>query len=110
MNQQDVKYLGYIKNLVYLKKRRFEVRPDRDYLNDLLNLGITPLEAWEHILSLNKHLYFVDPKPNYFKDGKSLTFKFCLCTLNSYLFTIVIIIIYYYYYYYYYYYCVCVHD
>lgn len=75
MNQQDVKYLGYIKNLVYLKKRRFEVRPDRDYLNDLLNLGITPLEAWEHILSLNKHLYFVDPKPNYFKDGKSLTFK-----------------------------------
>jgi len=75
LNQQDVKYLGYIKNLVYLKKKRFEVRPDRDYLNDLLNLGITPLEAWEHILSLNKHLYFVDPKPNYFKDGKSLTFK-----------------------------------
>lgn len=75
MNQQDVKYLGYIKNLVYLKKRRFEVRPDRDYLNDLLNLGITPLGAWEHILSLNKHLYFVDSKPNYFKDGKSLTFK-----------------------------------
>lgn len=75
MNQQDVKYLGYIKNLVYQEKRRFEVRSDRDYLNDLLNLGITPLEAWNHILSLNKNLYFVDPKPNYFKDGKSLTFK-----------------------------------
>lgn len=77
MNQEQIKLLSKMKEFVYEKKRRFIIREDRDYVADLLDFGLTEEAAWEeHILYLNKNLYFHDPKPNYSKEDElSLTFK-----------------------------------
>lgn len=75
MNLDENKLLSKMKNLVYEGKRRFENREDRNYLEDLLEIGITPSQAWEHILSLNCHMYFFDPKPSYKRSRNNLTFK-----------------------------------
>lgn len=74
MNDQQ-KYLDRIKKLISEGKRRFEQRKDRDYLEDLFELGITKEEAWDYILRLNFHFYFPDPKPSYHVGQKGLTFK-----------------------------------
>lgn len=75
MNLEQNKLLSKMKNLICEKKRRFENREDRNYLEDLLEIGITPSEAWEHILRLNCHMYFPDPKPSYKRSSDTLTFK-----------------------------------
>lgn len=75
MNSTQLKLLSKMKNLISNGQRRFEGRKDRDYLEDLLEIGITPEEAWKVILELNKNFYFPDPKPNYLVEGESLTFK-----------------------------------
>lgn len=64
-----------MKKLIKLGKRRFQIRKDRDYLQDLLELGISESEAWNIILELNKHFYFNDPKPLYYKNTDTLIFK-----------------------------------
>jgi len=77
MNQEQIKLLSKMKKLVYDKKRKFEPRPDRDYVEDLLDFGLTEEAAWdEHIIRLNSNFYYPDSKPNYNKkDDLSLTFK-----------------------------------
>ncbi len=77
MNQEQIKLLNRMKKLIYEKKRRFANREDRDYVEDLLDFGLTENAAWdEHIIYLNNNLYFPDPKPNYSKESElSLTFK-----------------------------------
>lgn len=75
MNKDQIKLLTKIKKLVSSKSRRFEDRDDIDYLEELAILGISEEEAWNHILSLNVNFYFPDPKPNYYNDKNSLTFK-----------------------------------
>lgn len=75
MNYQQIKLLSKIKKLITSDKRRFAIRKDRDYVEELLGLGITESEAWNYILRLNVHSYFPDPKPEYYKNGESLTFK-----------------------------------
>lgn len=77
MNQDQLRLLNKMKNLIYNKKRRFESRTDRDYIADLLDFGLTEESAQdEHILYLNKNFYFIDPKPNYSKENElALTFK-----------------------------------
>ena len=64
-----------MKKMIRQKQRRFQQRPDRDYLADLLEIGITEEEAWNIILTLNKNSYFPDTKPEYYKSGESLVFK-----------------------------------
>ena len=40
-----------MKQLIKVGKRKFQNRPDRDYLQDLLDFGITEETAWEeHII------------------------------------------------------------
>lgn len=75
MNNDQLKILSKMKKLIKLGKRRFQTRRDRDYLQDLLELGISESEAWNVILELNKHFYFNDPKPSYYKNTDTLIFK-----------------------------------
>ena len=75
MNNDQLKILSKMKKLIKLGKRRFQIRRDRDYLQDLLELGISESEAWNVILELNKHFYFNDPKPSYYKNTDTLIFK-----------------------------------
>ena len=64
-----------MRKLISAGKCRFQRRPDSDYVEDLLELGITEEEAWNYILMLNFHSYFPDPKPAYLVDHSGLTFK-----------------------------------
>lgn len=76
MTSSQVKELSDIKRLVKAGKRKFEQRKDCDYLQDLLEIGITEEEAWNHVLYLNKNFWFVDPKPSYNKKSDdALLFK-----------------------------------
>lgn len=76
MTNSQIKELSEIKKLVREGKRKFEQREDSDYLSDLLEIGITEEEAWNHVLTLNKNFWFIDPKPNYRKKSASaLLFK-----------------------------------
>jgi len=75
VNGNELRILSKMKKLIKQGKRRFKVRKDRDYLEDLLELGISESEAWEYILELNSHFYFNDPKPFYYKTNGSLIFK-----------------------------------
>jgi len=75
MNSDQLKELSRIKKLVTENKKRFANRFDRDYIEDLLELGITEEEAWQHILSLNQHSYVPDAKPNYSVGHSALVFN-----------------------------------
>ena len=75
MNSQQIKLFYKMKKLIVSGKRRFISRKDRDYLKDLLEIGITEKEAWNNILLLNCYFYYPDPKPNYSTKGESLVFK-----------------------------------
>lgn len=77
MNHEQIKLLNKMKKLIYENRRQFCQGKDRDYLEDLMDFGLTEDEAWnEHIIYLNSNLYFPDPKPNYSKGKESaLTFK-----------------------------------
>lgn len=75
MNNKQIQLFSRMRKLITQKKRRFQYRKDRDYVLDLLEIGITEEVAWEWILTLNKNFFFVDPKPSYSSDENSLIFK-----------------------------------
>ena len=76
MNGDQIRLLSEIKKLIKLNTKHFKSRNDRNYLEDLLNLGLTEEEAWQHIYYLKPQFYFVDPKPIFSKSlKKCLTFK-----------------------------------
>ena len=75
VNQEEIKLLNKMKKLGRESKCRFKIRKDRDYLQDLLDIGIIEERAWEEVLLLNKNFYFLDLKPNYFKNKNVLLFK-----------------------------------
>lgn len=75
MNGEEIKLLSKMKQLIKVGKRRFQIRSDRDYIQDLLNIGITEELAWEHITYLNSAFFFFDSRPSYFKTDKLLVFK-----------------------------------
>jgi hypothetical protein len=76
MNNEQIRLLHKMKKLVYAGYRRFESRKDRDYIQDLLEIGISVQEAWNEILSLSAYNYFQDYRPFYSKpNGDSLVFK-----------------------------------
>ena len=75
MNTEQKKLLTKMKTLIKNKKRRFENRKDSDYLLNLAEIGITPLEAWNQILTLNCNMYFFDTKSSYYANKDTLIFK-----------------------------------
>lgn len=75
MNKEQIKLLNKMKILIRKGKRRFKERKDRSYKDALAKLYLTEEHAWKHILSLNSNMYFIDPKPNYYKDNNTLIFK-----------------------------------
>jgi len=72
---EQLRLWSKMRKLIKEGKRRFKPRDDRDYLQGLLELGISESEAWNFILQLNSHSYFNDPKPSYYKQNDTLLFK-----------------------------------
>lgn len=52
MNGDQIRLLSEIKKLIKLNKKHFKSRNDRNYLEDLLNLGLTEEEAWHNVNNL----------------------------------------------------------
>ena len=75
MNFTQNKLLTRMKLLVYQHKRRFQIRKDRNYKDELAKIGITVNDAWNHILSLNSNFYYPDTKMSYRQSKDTLIFK-----------------------------------
>lgn len=68
-----------MKRLVNAGCRKFGCRNDRDYIQDLLDIGITEKDAWQEILTLSAYDYVPDYKPYYSRIGDgALIFKKCI--------------------------------
>ena len=85
MNTEQNKLLTKIKKLVRNGKRRFLIRKDRNYLDDLLELGISVEEAWNQILTLNRNLYYFYSKASYRNDKDTLIFKKQINNIQTYI-------------------------
>lgn len=75
MNNAQLVLLARMKSLIKRGKRRFANRSDRNFVNDLLELGLSEKEAWLQILYLKPVDYFLDLKPIYFQTNNTLVFK-----------------------------------
>lgn len=76
MTNEQLKQLSKMKKLINQGYKRFPTRKDRDYIQELLDIGITEEMAWGEILSLSKQNYVYDFKPFYVKHSDdALTFK-----------------------------------
>ena len=75
MTAKEIHLLKKMKELVKNGKRRFQERKDRLYTDDLAELYLTEEQAWNHVLSLNPNMYYVDNKPFYKQSPNKLTFK-----------------------------------
>lgn len=62
---EQIKLLSKMKKMIYSGCRKFSCREDRDYIQELLDIGITEEDAWNEILSLSARDYFPDSKPFY---------------------------------------------
>lgn len=59
MQPEQIKQLSEYKKLIVQGNRKFQTRKDRNYIDDLSEIGLTVEEAWIQILSLNKNNYFL---------------------------------------------------
>ena len=77
MSKEQIRYLSKIKKLVSENHCRFlSERDTRNYIDDLMDIGISVEEAWYHIMQLKPAFYNPDRKPNYNKKGEdALLFK-----------------------------------
>ena len=76
MTDSELKQLYKMKKLISCGKRKFVKRKDRDYIQDLLDIGISEEQAWEEVKSLSKADYWYDDKNTYiFDNDKALVFK-----------------------------------
>lgn len=76
MTEKQRRELAHIKKLINKGYKKFAERADRDYLPELLEIGITEELAWEEVLTLTAINYVHDYKPYYSKSGRdALTFK-----------------------------------
>lgn len=76
MTGEQLKQLAKMKKLINQGCKKFIGRKDRDYIQELLDIGITEEMAWNEILTLSAHNYVYDYKPFYGKRGEdALTFK-----------------------------------
>lgn len=78
MNRDEIDKLKKIKKLVSEGKRRFIKRNDRDYLKELLNLGITEEQAWRIVLFLNPNTFFRDERYDIKGTKNALTFHWLI--------------------------------
>jgi len=75
MTGEQLKLLTKMKKLITKGNKKFINRRDRDYLEELLEIGITESVAWQEILTLSSYNYVPDYKPFYLKSDSSLVFK-----------------------------------
>lgn len=75
MTGEQLKLLAKMKKLITKGNKKFTNRRDRDYLEELLEIGITESLAWQEILTLSSYNYVPDYKPFYSKGENSLVFK-----------------------------------
>lgn len=76
MTGEQIKLLSKMKKLIIKGCRKFCCRKDRDYIQELLDIGITEEDAWQEILSLSSRDYYLDFKPFYYKNSDdALIFK-----------------------------------
>lgn len=75
MTGEQLKLLSKMKKLIIQGNKKFASRKDRDYLAELLEIGITENLAWQEILTLSSYNYVPDYKPFYLKSENSLVFK-----------------------------------
>lgn len=75
MTGEQLKLLSKMKKLITKGNKKFASRKDRDYLEELLEIGITEELAWQQILGLCAANYVRDFRPFYSKSGDALTFK-----------------------------------
>lgn len=75
MTGQQLKLLAQMKKMITKGYKKFVQRKDRDYLQELLEIGISEKIAWQEILTLSSYNYVNDYKPYYLKSEKTLTFK-----------------------------------
>lgn len=75
MTGEQLKLLAKMKKLITKGNKRFIIRKDRDYLEELLAIGVTKSVAWQEILTLSSYDYIPDYKPFYSKSENSLVFK-----------------------------------
>ena len=58
MNGDQIRLLSEIKKLIKLNKKHFKSRGDRNYLEDLLNLGLTKRRSMESYLLFKATIIF----------------------------------------------------
>ena len=75
MDEKQLRILSNAKKLIINGHCRFQIRSDRDYIEDLIMIGITEEYAWKVILSLSNRDYVFDYRPFYNKTGNALVFK-----------------------------------
>lgn len=76
MTGEQIKKLAKIKKLIIQGHKKFACRNDRNYIQELLDIGITVDCAWQEILTLSSYCYFPDYMPFFSKNGDdALTFK-----------------------------------
>ena len=76
MTSEQLKQLSRMKKLINQGCKKFASRKDRDYIQELLDIGITEEMAWNEILTLSNQNYACDYKPFYAKRlDDALTFK-----------------------------------
>ena len=76
MTGEQIKLLSKMKRLIHSGNKKFVSRKDRDFIQELLDIGISEEDAWKEIISLSSYDYCSDYKPTYSKKGEdALTFK-----------------------------------
>lgn len=75
MTGNQLKLLSKMKKLITKGNKKFACRKDRDYLEELLEIGISEKIAWQEVLTLSSYNYVFDYKPTYFKSENTLVFK-----------------------------------
>lgn len=76
MTGEQIKLLHKMKTLISAGYKRFACRKDRDYLRELLDIGITENDAWQEMLTLSKSNYYPDYKDfNPYDMDNALVFK-----------------------------------
>ena len=74
MTGEQVKLLAKMKKLINKGCKKFACRRDRDYIQELLDIGISESVAWQEILTLSSNNYYPDHKL-FSADEDALIFK-----------------------------------
>ena len=67
MTGEQLKLFAKMKKLITKGNKKFTPRKDRDYIEELLEIGISENLAWQEVLTLSSYNYVPDYKPFYLK-------------------------------------------